>query len=67
MFDSKKYWNERYVTGQSSGSGSYNELAQFKGDIINNFFEENEIKSIIDYGVGDGNQLKLINKAIDES
>jgi hypothetical protein len=61
MFDSKKYWNERYVTGQSSGSGSYNELAQFKGDIINNFFEENEIKSIIDYGVGDGNQLKLIN------
>ena len=34
MFNSKKYWNERYVKGQNSGSGSYNELAQFKADII---------------------------------
>ena len=31
------------------------------GDIINNFIKENKIKSIVDYGVGDGNQLKLIN------
>ena len=36
-------------------------MAQFKADIINNFIEQNQIKSIIDYGVGDGNQLKLIN------
>lgn len=49
------------MKGQNSGSGSYNELAQFKADIINNFIEKNQIKSIADYGVGDGNQLKLIN------
>ena len=61
MFDSKKYWNDRYVYGGNSGSGSYNHLAQFKADVINDFVGENEIKSIIDYGVGDGNQLKLIN------
>jgi predicted O-methyltransferase YrrM len=61
MFDSKKYWNNRYVEGGNSGAGSYNNLAQFKGDVINNFIEKNEIKSIVDYGVGDGNQLKLIN------
>lgn len=61
MFNSKKYWNDRYVKGHTSGSGSYNNLAQFKGDVINNFIEKNEIKSIVDYGVGDGNQLKLIN------
>ena len=61
MFSSKKYWNDRYLKGQNSGSGSYNNLAQFKGDVINNFIEKNEIKSIVDYGVGDGNQLKLIN------
>lgn len=61
MFDSKKYWNNRYVKGGNSGAGSYNNLAQFKGDVINNFIEKNEIKSIVDYGVGDGNQLKLIN------
>jgi len=61
MFDSKKYWNNRYVKGGNSGAGSYNNLAQFKGDVINNFIEKNEIKSIVDYGVGDGNQLNLIN------
>ena len=61
MFNSKKYWNNRYVKGGNSGAGSYNNLAQFKGDVINNFIEKNEIKSIVDYGVGDGNQLKLIN------
>ena len=61
MFDSKKYWNDRYVTGGNSGSGSYNNLAKFKGDVINNFIRKNQIKSIVDYGVGDGNQLKLFN------
>ena len=61
VFDSKKYWNDRYVKGGNSGSGSYNKLAQFKADIINNFIGKNQIKSIVDYGVGDGNQLKLIN------
>ncbi len=61
MFNSKKFWNDRYVKGGNSGSGSYNNLAQFKADIINNFIEKNEIKSIVDYGVGDGNQLKLFN------
>lgn len=61
MFNSKKYWNDRYIKGQNSGSGSYNHLAQFKADVINNFIQENKIKSIIDYGVGDGNQLKLFD------
>lgn len=61
MFNSKKYWNDRYVKGGNSGLGSYNHLVQFKSDVINNFIEKNEIKSIVDYGVGDGNQLKLID------
>jgi 2-polyprenyl-3-methyl-5-hydroxy-6-metoxy-1,4-benzoquinol methylase len=61
MFNSTKYWNQRYINGGNSGAGSYNELSQFKADIINNFIENNQIKSIVDYGVGDGNQLKLIN------
>ena len=61
MFNSKKYWNDRYVKGHNSGLGSYGELAQFKADVINDFVEKNQIKSIVDYGVGDGNQLKLFN------
>ena len=37
MFNSRKYWNNRYAKGGTSGEGSYNHLAQFKGDVINNF------------------------------
>ena len=61
MFNSKKYWNDRYLRGGNSGQGSYNHLAQIKGDVINDFIKKNQIKTLIDYGVGDGNQLKLIN------
>tara|TARA_B110000483_G_C18176734_1_gene535332 strand:- start:145 stop:2244 length:2100 start_codon:yes stop_codon:yes gene_type:complete len=61
MFDSKKYWNDRYKSGGNSGAGSYNAEAQFKADIINSFMQKNQIESVVDYGVGDGNQLKLID------
>jgi predicted O-methyltransferase YrrM len=61
MFSSKNYWENRYKQGGNSGSGSYNNLALFKADIINDFIQKNNINTIIDYGVGDGNQLKLIN------
>ena len=61
VFDSKKYWENRYKTGDNSGSGSYNRLALFKAEIINRFIKTKKVTSIIDYGVGDGNQLKLIN------
>lgn len=54
MFNSKKFWNERYLNGGNSGSGSYNHLAHFKANVINQFIKNNSIKSIIDYGVGDG-------------
>jgi cyclopropane fatty-acyl-phospholipid synthase-like methyltransferase len=60
MFDSKKYWEERYVSKMTSGAGSYNELAQFKADVINKFVEHNNIQSVIEYGCGDGNQLKYM-------
>lgn len=61
MFNSKNYWNDRYTRGETSGAGSYNEFAIYKANIINNFIKNNRIKTIIDYGSGDGNQLKLIN------
>ncbi len=61
MFNSKKFWNERYINGGNSGSGSYNKLVTFKADVINDFIKKNNISSIIDYGVGDGNQLKLLD------
>lgn len=60
-FSSQEYWENRYKTGGNSGAGSYNQLAEFKAAVINNFTATNNISSIIDYGVGDGNQLLFIN------
>ena len=57
--DSESYWVQRYNTGGNSGPGSYNELAQFKADILNTFVSENNVNSVIEFGSGDGNQLTL--------
>ncbi len=53
------YWEDRYESGGSSGPGSYNKLARFKSEIINDFIKEHNIQSVIDHGCGDGRQLKL--------
>lgn len=58
---SKEYWENRYQAGGNSGSGSYNRLADFKAEVINEFIEKNNIQSCIEWGCGDGNQLNLIN------
>ena len=60
-FDYKKYWQERYCTGETSGLGSYGLLAEYKAEIINDYIKNNDIKSVIEFGCGDGNQLKLMN------
>ncbi|MCQ6963213.1 hypothetical protein PV02_06575 [Methanolobus chelungpuianus] len=56
-----KYWEERYTQGGNSGSGSYNKLALFKAEVLNDFCEKNNVISVIEYGCGDGNQLSLAN------
>jgi SAM-dependent methyltransferase len=60
-FGSEKYWVDRYAAGRNSGSGSYNHLAEFKAEILNKFVDAHHIRSVIEYGCGDGNQLKLAN------
>jgi SAM-dependent methyltransferase len=60
-FESEKYWIDRYAAGRNSGSGSYNHLAEFKAEILNNFVDTQQVRSVIEYGCGDGNQLKLAN------
>ncbi len=57
--DSGSYWKNRYKAGGDSGKGSYNEFAEFKAEILNEFVSENGINSVIEYGCGDGNQLSL--------
>ncbi len=59
--DSNKYWTQRYAEGGNSGAGSYGKFARFKAEVINKFVSQREIKSVIEFGCGDGNQLKLAN------
>lgn len=61
VFDSNSYWEDRYKNKGNSGDGSYGDKAIFKGQFLSQLIRNNHIKSIIDYGVGDGNQLKFIN------
>ena len=58
-FCSREYWEARYAHGGNSGAGSYNRLAEFKAEIINDFIQKNQISSVIEWGCGDGNQLGL--------
>ena len=60
-FQSKRYWEKRYAQNKTSGSGSYGNLAKFKAKIINEFLNEKKISNIIEWGCGDGNQLKYMN------
>lgn len=59
-FETENYWESRYEKGHGSGSGSHGELAKFKAKVINNFFRIHKVKSVIDYGCGDGTQLSLL-------
>lgn len=56
---SEDYWKNRYERGGTSGGGSYGELAQFKAEVINKFVKDNGVSTVIEYGCGDGNQLKF--------
>jgi SAM-dependent methyltransferase len=56
---SERYWEQRYVSGGDSGPGSYGKFALFKAEILNDFVAEHEVRSVIEFGCGDGNQLEL--------
>lgn len=60
-FDSAEYWRKRYESGGNSGAGSYGALADFKAAALNEFVAQEKIKSAIEYGSGDGNQLSLLH------
>lgn len=59
--NSEEYWISRYDKGGNSGPGSYNELAQFKAKLLNDFVSKNNINFVIEFGSGDGNQLRFAN------
>jgi len=60
---SARYWEDVYATGGTSGPGSYGPHAEFKAQFINDFLARYEVRSVIEFGCGDGHQLGLINYA----
>jgi SAM-dependent methyltransferase len=59
-FRSGDYWERRYQTGGNSGAGSYGDLAEFKAEVLNEFVKRNAIQTVIEFGCGDGNQLRYM-------
>ncbi|HEX5122731.1 MAG TPA: class I SAM-dependent methyltransferase [Rhodanobacteraceae bacterium] len=55
---SARYWEMRYRLGGTSGAGSYGPDRQYKATFLNRFFRVHEVKSVIDFGFGDGSQLQ---------
>ena len=56
---SSAYWEKRYRTGGNSGKGSYGELARFKAKVLNDFVADQEVRTVAEFGCGDGGQLSL--------
>jgi len=56
---SQEYWEDIYASGGNSGPGSYNAPAQFKAAVLNDFVRDHKITTILEWGCGDGNQLRL--------
>lgn len=59
IFSSAAYWRRRYMQGRNSGAGSYGRLAQYKADYINALVATRGIRSVVEFGSGDGNQAAL--------
>jgi SAM-dependent methyltransferase len=56
---SAQYWERRYSQSGTSGEGSYGDFAYVKAELINVFVRDHDIRSVIEFGCGDGNQLSL--------
>jgi len=59
LFDSTRYWEQRYASGGSSGPGSRGEHAAFKADFVNGFVDEHDVSTVVEFGCGDGDQVSL--------
>ncbi len=56
---SARYWEQRYRQGGNSGLGSMDALARFKAQVLNDFVARQQVRSVIEFGCGDGVQVSL--------
>jgi SAM-dependent methyltransferase len=57
--DSARFWEDNYAQGKTSGNGSYGALAEGKRRFLNELVAARAVRSVIEFGCGDGNQLSL--------
>jgi hypothetical protein len=60
---SREYWENRYRFGGHSGAGSRGENARYKAAVINDLIHRDGIRSVIEFGCGDGYQLGMFDVA----
>jgi hypothetical protein len=58
---SSDYWETHYLNDGNSGSGSFGNRARYKAKIVNTFVAGHDIKTVMEFGCGDGNLLKLLH------
>ena len=56
---SAEYWRRRYRRGETSGPGSYGRLAEFKAEVLNGLMADWRVGTVMEFGCGDGEQLRL--------
>jgi cyclopropane fatty-acyl-phospholipid synthase-like methyltransferase len=56
---SASYWERRYARGGTSGAGSYYAAGEAKAQFLNGFVRSRGVRSVIEFGCGDGHQLSL--------
>jgi cyclopropane fatty-acyl-phospholipid synthase-like methyltransferase len=56
---SAHFWERNYARGATSGSGSYGAAAEAKADFLNTLVRDSGVRSVVEFGCGDGNQLSL--------
>jgi hypothetical protein len=57
--NSATYWETRYARGGTSGSGSYGRQAEYKAAFLNAFVKAKDVRTVVEFGCGDGSQLRL--------
>jgi SAM-dependent methyltransferase len=56
---SASFWESVYRHGGTSGPGSYGRMARFKAEILNDFVRTRNVRTVVEFGCGDGAQLSL--------
>jgi SAM-dependent methyltransferase len=54
------YWDRRYRDGRTSGAGSEGEEGAYKAAYLSDFITEHDVKTVVDWGCGDGQVLELV-------